>query len=238
MNKVTQEVQQQQRLDIINSFKENIEHGFDNTGGAANISGVYQYVDALYEVGIFNYGQRLLLDLIVPEPGAFIRDAITAVNSGVVTAYNPPPITFGPSQLTLPQALIPAGNNSYPKSAQWVNPPGPLPPGAVWPDAPASIDYTQAAQIYQVQGLTPPPPPTVTVAEPLNGSNPSDTDPNGIAPNTSTITIPPGYAATSAYIEVFMATLPPSRRRRRSMSVCSSAAMRTTLRAIGTQRHS
>jgi hypothetical protein len=32
---VTQEVSQQQRLDIINSFKEKFEHGFDNSSGCA-----------------------------------------------------------------------------------------------------------------------------------------------------------------------------------------------------------
>ena len=94
-----------------------MEHGFDNTAGSDNISGVYQYVDALYEVGVFNYGQRLLLDVIVPNPAALIRDAIRFANGGAVTAYNPPPITFSPSDLTLPTELLGPGN-LYPPIAQ------------------------------------------------------------------------------------------------------------------------
>jgi hypothetical protein len=113
VSKVTQEVIQTQRLDVVNSFRERVEHGVDNTKGSGNITGVYQYVDALYEVGVYNYGQRLLLDIIVPDPAAFLRDAIDSVNDGAVTAYNPPAITFAPSELTLPSALLPTNWSAY-----------------------------------------------------------------------------------------------------------------------------
>ena len=193
---VTQEVSQQQRLDIINSFKETFEHGFDNAGGTGNICGVYQYVDAQYEVGVFNYGQRLLLDLIVPNPGAFIRDAIKVANGGDVVAYDPPPITFTPSDLTIPETLLSAGN-SYPPIAQWVN----LNP----PNVPGSVDYTTQAQIYQVQGLTAPPDPYVTVCKSytatVSGSEP-------ITLVADSITIPAGYEADSATVVAAISSMP------------------------------
>jgi hypothetical protein len=231
VSKVTQEVSQQQHPDIINSFKERVEHGFDNTNGPDNISGVYQYVDALYEVA------------------AFIRDAIKVANGGAVTAYDPPPITFSPSDLTLPVELLGPGNQ-YPAIAQlkpatyveattypagalvtfnetpyvslqaantgnepdtspawwgsvlysaaaaypvgavaiyqgqsylslkagntgnepdisptWWSPNGPMPGSAT------QTDYSQAAQIYQVTGLKPPPDPYVTPSQSEAGEN-------------------------------------------------------------------
>lgn len=182
VTKVTKEVTQQQRLDVVNSFKEVVEHGFNNANGTTNISGVYQYVDALYEVGVFNYGERLLLDLIVPDPAAFIRDAITAVNGGTINAYNPPSIAFTPANLTIPQALLGAGN-LYPANAQWV--------------VNRSVDYTVQAEIYQVQGLTPPPDPFITVAKPYNATATGSTP---ITIVSDTISIPAGYQAYSATV--------------------------------------
>lgn len=193
VTKVTKEVAQQQRLDVINSFKEVIEHGFNNSNGTTNISGVYQYVDANYEVGVFNYGKRLLLDLIVPDPAAFIRDAISAVNGGTVKAYNPPPITFSPSDLTIPKTLLlPPSDNLYPVNAQWV-------PGQ-------SVDYTAQAQIYQVQGLTPPPDPYITVVKPYKDSAVGGTPINIVS---DTFPIPLGYQASSTTVIVGISSTNP-----------------------------
>ena len=209
--KVTQEVSQQQRLDIINSFKETVEHGFDNTNGAENISGVYQYVDALYEVGVFNYGRRLLLDLVVPNPGAFIRDAIKVANGGAVTAYNPPPISFTPSNLTVPQSLlpvIPAGqpnagqpDNYYPAIGQWA---------AVDPNSGVSpsVDYTIQAQIYQVQGLKAPPDPFLVVTKQYNATSTTTTGAGDIPLVSDYLQIPEGYQATSATVVAAISAMP------------------------------
>lgn len=202
VSKVTQEVSQQQRLDVINSFKEQVEHGFDNTAGTGNISGVYQYVDAVYEVGMFNYGQRLLLDLIAPNPGALIRGAIQAANSVAVTAYDPPPIEFGPENLTVPAAMY---DETFPPKTTWSG------VGNLWPSiAPdpsansgtPGVDYSSAAETYQVAGLSPPPSRYVVAAWSNVGSMSGGAP---IAPVTDHITIPDGYMATQAIVQASMA---------------------------------
>ena len=53
-------------------------HKFVNTSqGAHNISGIYRWVDKFYEAQIVNYGQRLMLEFMIPEPAAFYRYALT-----------------------------------------------------------------------------------------------------------------------------------------------------------------
>jgi hypothetical protein len=200
--RVTQQVTQQHRLDVINSFRERVEHGFDNTSGTGNVSGVYQYVDALYEVGVFNYGKRLLFDLIVPDPAALIRQAINAANTHAVTAYDPPPIDFSPGDLTVPVALYKA---AVPDKTTW----GPVPPQ--WPanvldpaDAKSDgIDYTIPAQTYQAGSIAPPPAPFVVVS----WGTAAAATPNGgaLAPASDHITIPDGYRAATAIVQAAMA---------------------------------
>ncbi len=51
---------------------------FDNTkGDDDNIVGVYRYIDNVYSAQIVNYGKRLMLEFIIPEPAAFLRYALT-----------------------------------------------------------------------------------------------------------------------------------------------------------------
>lgn len=56
--------------------EETMEHVFDNTAGADVQFGVYQWLDKVYQAQVFNYGARLLYDIIVPEPAALLREAL------------------------------------------------------------------------------------------------------------------------------------------------------------------
>jgi hypothetical protein len=66
-------------------------HGLNNTSpGTEHVIGIYRWVDKRYRAQIYNYGVRLLLEFIVPEPAAFyraaqIRSALKEVNA------TPPP---------------------------------------------------------------------------------------------------------------------------------------------------
>ncbi|MFZ1321222.1 MAG: hypothetical protein WAT71_06660 [Ignavibacteria bacterium] len=54
------------------------QHTFDNTkDGADNITGIYRFVNKIYNAQIVNYGKRLMLEFIVPEPAAFLRHVMT-----------------------------------------------------------------------------------------------------------------------------------------------------------------
>jgi hypothetical protein len=48
------------------------ERVFDNSQGKENVIGVYQRLDKIYLAQEFNYGKRLLYDVTIPEPAAFL----------------------------------------------------------------------------------------------------------------------------------------------------------------------
>jgi hypothetical protein len=43
---------------------------FDNTQGREHVIGVYRHLDQIWRAQVFNYGRRLILDFVVPEPAA------------------------------------------------------------------------------------------------------------------------------------------------------------------------
>src|SRR6185503_7784776 len=70
VSKVTERVLQTQTTKIIETFEDTESQSFDNKDGKSNISGVYQWVEKVYLAQVFNLGRHMLIDLMVPEPGA------------------------------------------------------------------------------------------------------------------------------------------------------------------------
>lgn len=56
-------------------------HGFDNREGSEHISGIYRWVDKVYAARTVNYGCRLMLEFMVPEPAAYFRSVFTEEES-------------------------------------------------------------------------------------------------------------------------------------------------------------
>jgi hypothetical protein len=57
----------------ISQFQEHFRHEFNNIGeNKSNISGVYQWVNKVSQCQMYNYGKRLLIDITIPEPAAFL----------------------------------------------------------------------------------------------------------------------------------------------------------------------
>ncbi|WTW92503.1 hypothetical protein OG216_03540 [Streptomycetaceae bacterium NBC_01309] len=73
VSKVVERVLERRTVTTLSEFEEKYSHGFDNTAGAGNISGVYQWVDKVLQAQVYNYGKRMLFDVTLPEPStAFI----------------------------------------------------------------------------------------------------------------------------------------------------------------------
>lgn len=65
-------------------------HSFENNKqDSENISGIYRWVDKIYEAQIVNYGMRLMLEFIVPEPAAFLRYSMSKVPTEDITVVKP-----------------------------------------------------------------------------------------------------------------------------------------------------
>ena len=75
LERVVNKVKEERITKIIDEFSEENIHGFDNKKGDNHISGVYRWVDKIYENRVINYGKRLMYEFAIPEPAAFHRFA-------------------------------------------------------------------------------------------------------------------------------------------------------------------
>src|SRR5262249_12589771 len=92
VTKVTQRVTQSQTTKIIETFEEAEDQSFDNRSGPGHISGVYQWVEKVYLAQVFNLGRHLLLDIMVPEPGASLLAAASIAPADQKLPVPPDPL--------------------------------------------------------------------------------------------------------------------------------------------------
>ena len=100
VSKVVDRVLERRTTTTLNEFEERYSHGFDNTQGTGNISGVYQWVDKVLQAQVYNYGKRMLFDVTLPEPGTAFIVAQTKSKLEGQTFTAPVPFTLTPTQVT------------------------------------------------------------------------------------------------------------------------------------------
>jgi hypothetical protein len=76
VNSLTQRVKEQRVRREQRTFAERSVHVVDNREGASKVRGIYQWVDKKYKNRILTYGKRLLYDVVVPEPAAFLMNSL------------------------------------------------------------------------------------------------------------------------------------------------------------------
>jgi hypothetical protein len=81
VNRISERVRELRVRREQKSFTERAAHEFNNES-AENVVGIYQWVDKKYKNRVFNYGQRLLYDVVVPEPAAFFIDSLQKAQQG------------------------------------------------------------------------------------------------------------------------------------------------------------
>lgn len=99
-NKVTERVLERNTLRVTNEVIEKNNHTLDNVNGAGHISGVYQWVNKVYQAQMFNYGIRLFYDFMVPEPGAFLIAALQNNHANAIEIEKPMPFNKRPDEIT------------------------------------------------------------------------------------------------------------------------------------------
>lgn len=75
-SRVRERTRSERVVRTISEMEETNTHGVDNSDGEGHVIGIYRYVDKVYRAQIYNYGARLLLEFIVPEPASFIRQVM------------------------------------------------------------------------------------------------------------------------------------------------------------------
>ncbi len=88
-SKIQKRTLERQFFRTVHEIEEINLHSFDNKDGSGNISGVYRFVDKVYCAQIVNYGKRLMLEFVVPEPAAFLRYAKTKQPLDAITPKEP-----------------------------------------------------------------------------------------------------------------------------------------------------
>lgn len=71
VSKITQRAREERKIRTLERFEEKNEHSFDNRTGTGHVIGIYRWVDKYYEARLINYGRRMMLEFIVPEPAAY-----------------------------------------------------------------------------------------------------------------------------------------------------------------------
>lgn len=71
VSRIQQRTREERTRRTLERFEEINEHGFDNTEGKGHIIGVYRWLDKHYRARVVNYGRRLMIEFIVPEPAAY-----------------------------------------------------------------------------------------------------------------------------------------------------------------------
>jgi hypothetical protein len=88
-SKVTERVMEERITRTIRTFEEENVHSFNNAEGDKHIVGIYRWMDKIIENTTTNLGQRLMLELFVPEPAAFHFYALAAkAREGQLAAVN------------------------------------------------------------------------------------------------------------------------------------------------------
>lgn len=99
-SKIAERRREQRILRTIEIFEETNTHGFDNKAGDAHVVGQYQWIDKIFEAQVFNYGKRLLFDIMVPEPAAFLIHAVAGKDQVGADLVKPVPFTLKATDIT------------------------------------------------------------------------------------------------------------------------------------------
>jgi hypothetical protein len=97
--KVTERVLERSSLRVTNEVIEKNSHSLDNEKGTGHISGVYQWVNKVYQAQMFNYGIRMMYDFMVPEPAAFLISTMEGTHASTTEIEKPLPFTLRPDQI-------------------------------------------------------------------------------------------------------------------------------------------
>ena len=175
VSRIKEQVREKRVVRTLQKIEEINEHGLNNSNGAGHIRGVFQWLDKTYEVQIINYGKRLMLEFVVPEPAAFYIHAMKNNNQVNVAMEEPKTL----KELGLNTHKDIKTNNEITNSN-------------------TEVPYDFYIAEYQVQDVTPPPFKWIVVSMAINQDYLPESRMQTKAINE--LVIPEGYRASSAVI--------------------------------------
>lgn len=182
VNRLQTRTMERRTIKTVREVEEKNLHSFDNSEGTTDISGVYRFVDKIYTAQIVNYGKRLMLEFVVPEPAAFWRHALSRQPLEPIPFANPEP----------PGYCLADGRTFVPLQAQDITP----------------ENYVFWAGKYGAEDVVAPPSRTRIVSLAKKGPD-SFQSTNGkasgpkISSDVAEIDIPEGYMPASAIVNLY-----------------------------------
>ena len=70
LERLTERIRETRTRTVVRETEETNLHDFTNESGQ-HVSGIYQFLDKVYEAQVFNYGIREMFDFMIPEPASF-----------------------------------------------------------------------------------------------------------------------------------------------------------------------
>jgi len=74
--RVREKVREQQSVRTVVTVEETNKHVIDNSKSDKHVTGIYRWVNKKYKAQVFNYGKRMMLEFLVPEPAAFLKKTL------------------------------------------------------------------------------------------------------------------------------------------------------------------
>jgi hypothetical protein len=175
LERVIRKTTEKRTFKMLREFEETNRHGFDNRGdNAQNISAILRWTDKVYKNQVVNYGKRLMLEFVIPEPARFLKN---------VLRFLPKTQTEGDGNHA--NNLVPPIKLAAINTAHAAN-------GITKATDITRANYEEVAALY---GITIPPPlqEEIQQSESFNGT-PGTTE---NTENTQLVTIPMGYEVAS-----------------------------------------
>lgn len=178
LERVVSKTREERISKMLEEWQEKNTHGFDNRGaksGKDHVVGIYRWVDKIYDAYLVNYGKRMLVEVMVTEPGAYHLWAVSNNDSEIILDEPKDPRTNSITYLS--------GGNTTTVSIL---------------ENHSKIDrsnYAFWASTYGIQVDAPPDEITIVVGNKLK----NEIDNTYWGAESFTIKIPEGYTAETAY---------------------------------------
>ena len=99
VSEISSKVRQTRKSSTRTRQSEKNAHGFDNRLGNGHVVGIYRYLDKEVTSRLTNYGKRLMMEFIVPEPAAVLVESVVNAAPLGVTIEEPEPFVLQPSDI-------------------------------------------------------------------------------------------------------------------------------------------
>ncbi len=123
--RIRERVREERRRRVLEEIEEINRHKVDNSNAAnGHVRGIYRWLNKIYDAQVFNYGQRMMYEFVIPEPAAYFLYALVENPPTDMELIKPEPPTYLGMPLK-PSNLSRTNYNDYVSKYQVTNAPEP-----------------------------------------------------------------------------------------------------------------